>query len=138
LEYQTHINDFLSDEPYVAKCLWRDELFPAKWALDFDMKNVYLQKMLQWRIEVDFDWSAPVGSLGKGLKKRLPPDLWDEVEKSFAGAGIEENWEALARTLAVFRRAAIEVGSHLGYDYPDRLHERVAAYVAQIKGLEQP
>ena len=34
LEYQTHINDFLSDEPYVAKCLWRDELFPAKWALD--------------------------------------------------------------------------------------------------------
>ena len=28
--YQTVINDFLSGAPYVAKCLWRDELLPAR------------------------------------------------------------------------------------------------------------
>ena len=32
--YQTLISDFLSDAPYVAKCLWRDDLLPAKWCLD--------------------------------------------------------------------------------------------------------
>ena len=32
--YTNWINDFLSDAPNVAKCLWRDELMPAKWCLD--------------------------------------------------------------------------------------------------------
>jgi len=41
--YQTLINDFLSDAPYVAKCLWRDELLPAKWCLDYDMKHIYVE-----------------------------------------------------------------------------------------------
>jgi hypothetical protein len=43
LTYQTLINDFLSDAPYVAKCLWCDELLPAKWCLDDDMKHNYLR-----------------------------------------------------------------------------------------------
>ena len=28
----------------MAKCLWRDEIFPAKWCLDYDMKHVYLRR----------------------------------------------------------------------------------------------
>lgn len=32
--YQQWIEEFFSDVPYVAKCLWRGELFPAKWCLD--------------------------------------------------------------------------------------------------------
>jgi aminoglycoside 6-adenylyltransferase len=133
--YETHVNDFLTDAPYVAKCLWRDELFPAKWCLDHDMKHVYLRPVLEWRVEIDHDWSVTVGSLGKGLKAKLPPDLWAEVEQAYAGAGIEENWEALDRTLAVFRRVATEVGEALGYAYPEHLHRRVADYVAQIRRL---
>lgn len=136
--YQTQINDFLSDAPYVAKCLWRDELLPAKWCLDYDMKHVYLRQMLEWRVEIDHDWSIPVGSLGKGLKKHLPPDLWAEVEQAYAGPRIVDNWEALDRTLAVFRRVAVEVGDHLGYAYPHDLHQRVSAYVEQIRLMEPP
>jgi aminoglycoside 6-adenylyltransferase len=134
-EYQTHINDFLSDAPYVAKCLWRDELLPAKWCLDYDMKHVYLLRVLEWHAAMVHGWAVPVGSLGKGLKKLLPPDLWAEVAAAFAGSRLEDNWEALARTLAVFRRAATEVGAYLGYTYPDDLHARVAAYVEHIRRL---
>lgn len=134
--YQTLINDFLSDAPYVAKCLWRDELLPAKWCLDFDMKYNYLQQILEWRLEIDNGWSIPVGSLGKGLKKRLPPDIWAQVEQTYADADLDENWAALAHTLALFRAIAIEVGAHLGYTYPDDLHQRVVAYVQHIKQLE--
>lgn len=127
------INDFLSDAPYVAKCLWRDELLPAKWCLDYDMKHVYLRQLLEWRMEIDQGWSVPAGSLGKGLKKRLPPDLWAQVEQTYAGARIADNWEALARTLDLFRRVAVEVGEQLGYAYPHDLHQRVNAYVDQIR-----
>jgi aminoglycoside 6-adenylyltransferase len=136
--YQTWINDFLSDAPYVAKCLCRDELLPAKWCLDEDMKHKYLRQMLEWRVEIDGDWSVPVGSLGKGLKQHLPPDIWAEVEQTFAGACLADNWEALRRTMALFRRVAIEVGAALGYAYPDDLHQRVCAYVEQIARLEWP
>jgi len=136
--YQTLINDFLSDAPYVAKCLWRDELLPAKWCLDYDMKHIYLRQLLEWRMEIDHGWSVPAGFLGKGLKKRLPAHIWPQVEQTFAGARIADNWDALAHTLALFRQVAVEVGQHLGYSYPHELHQRVTAYVDQIKQLEPP
>ncbi|MBN1876456.1 MAG: aminoglycoside 6-adenylyltransferase [Anaerolineae bacterium] len=134
--YQTFINDFLSDAPYVAKYLWRDELLPAKWCLDYDMKHIYLRQMLEWRLEIDHGWAIPVGNLGKGLKKNLPSDIWAQLEETYVGAHIEDNWDALVRTMALFRQVAIEVGTYLGYTYPDELHQRVNAYIEQIKQMD--
>jgi aminoglycoside 6-adenylyltransferase len=131
--FQTAVNDFFSDAPYVAKCLLRSELLPAKWCLDYDMKHVYLRPLLEWRLECDHSWSAPVGALGKGLWRRLPPALWTELEGAYAGAGIAENWTALFRTMSLFGRVAREVAAHLGYAYPDELDRRVTAYVRRMQ-----
>ena len=100
------------------------------------MKHVYLRRMLEWRMERDHDWSEPVDRLGKGLKKRLPADLWEELEGTYAGAGIEKNWEALFRTLALFRRVATDVADDLGYAYPRDLDRRVTEYVRAIRDLD--
>ncbi len=134
-EYQTLINDFLSSAPYVAKCLWRDDLLPAKWVLDFDMKHPFLRQLLDWRMELDHGWSLPARNLGKGLKQRLPADIWTALEQTYVGARTADNWDALTRTMALFRQVGIEVGTHLGYTYPDALHQRVHVYVEQIKQL---
>jgi aminoglycoside 6-adenylyltransferase len=135
--YQTVVQDFFSDAPYVAKCLWRDELLPAKWCLDYDMKHVFLRRMLEWRVECDHAWSMPTGALGKGLRQRLPPDIWSQLERTYVGAGIAENWEALFRTMALFRQVAIDVADHLGYVYPHDLDQRVTAYVERMKSLDR-
>lgn len=127
------VEEFFSDAPYVAKCLWRDELLPAKWCLDYDMKHVYLRPMLEWRMELDHVWSQKTGVLGKGLKKRLPPALWAQLEDTYAGAGIEENWTALLRTLALFRQVASEVAAQLGYTYPLALDQGVTDYVQKMR-----
>ena len=132
-DYQKMIEDFFSDAPYVAKCLWRDELLPAKWCLDYDMKHNFLRLMLEWRMELDHGWSAPTGALGKGLKKRLPSEIWSQLESTYAGAEIADNWEALFRTMALFRQAATEVGKQLGYAYPLEMDERVTNYVKQMQ-----
>ncbi len=132
-EYQTWINDFLTDPPYVAKCLWRNELFPAKWCLDSDMIQTYLRRLLEWRVAMHYGDAARVGALGKGLKKHLPEDIWAQLEQCFAGAGIQENWIALEHTVALFREVALELGAHLGYRYPEDLHQRVMAYVKEIR-----
>lgn len=134
--YRTLINDFFSDPPYVAKCLWRDELLPARWCLEQDMKHTYLRPMLEWRAELDHHWTARIGSLGKGLKKVLPAGLWRELEATYAGAGMAENWESLRRTVALFGRVAREVGGALGYAYPDELEREVMAYVERIRRLK--
>ena len=135
--YLTLVNDFFSVAPGVAKYLWRDELLPAKWCLEYDMKHLHLRPMLEWRMEIDRGWSEPAGNLGKGLKRRLSPEIWAEVESTYAGAGIEDNWEALFRTMALFRLVATEVAEDLGYSYPIDLDRRVTEYVRAIKNLKR-
>ncbi|HLO14813.1 MAG TPA: aminoglycoside 6-adenylyltransferase, partial [Anaerolineales bacterium] len=130
--YQRHIEEFFSDAPYVAKCLLRGELLPVKWCLDYDMKHVYLLPMLEWLMGLHHNWSLPTGSLGKGLKNKLPSEIWSQLETTYAGADISDNWEALFRTMALFRQVAIEVGEGLGYVYPHDLDQRVTEYVEKM------
>ena len=133
--YQLHINDFFSDVPYVAKCLLRGELLPMKWCLDYDMKYVYLRPMLEWFVGVKHNWSVPTGSLGKGLKKKLPPEIWSQLEDTYTGANTSDNWDALFRTVALFRQVAMEVGAGLGYTYPMELDQRVTTYVQGVRNM---
>jgi len=134
--YQLLINDFFTDAPYMAKCLLRGELLPAEWCLDYDMKHVHLRPMLEWRMGVEHNWSLPTGSLGKGLKKRLPPEIWSELEETYTGAGTQDHWEALFRTMNLFRRVAREVGESLGYEYPLELDQRVTDFVRKMQALK--
>lgn len=131
--YLTNVNDFFVGVPYVAKCLLRDELLPAKWCLEYDMRDVYLRPMLEWRMECDHDWVVSPGALGKGLKPRLPPELWRELETTYAGAGIEENWESLFQLIAFYRRVAREVGDRLGYAYPEEFDRRVTEFAHRMR-----
>jgi aminoglycoside 6-adenylyltransferase len=101
------------------------------------MKHVYLRPMLEWKIGLDYNWSVPVGALGKGLKKRLPPEIWSQLENAYAGANIPENWEALFRTIALFRQVAMEVGERLGYTYPLAFDRRVTAFVQEMQARGQ-
>ena len=133
--YQVLINDFFTDVPYMGKCLLRGELLPAKWCLDYDMKHVHLRPMLEWLVGVRYNWTVTTGSLGKGLKKKLPPETWAQLEDTYTGANIQENWEALFRTIALFRQVAIEVGERLGYEYPLELDRRVTAFTQSMQEM---
>ena len=131
--FQKWIHDFFSDAPYVAKCLLRSDLFPAKWCLDYDMKHIYLRRMLEWRMEMDHNWSIPASYIGKGLKEHLPAGIWAQLENCYASANVADNWEALFHTMALFRSVALEVGQNLGYIYPLELDERVVAFVESLQ-----
>ena len=117
-EYRAIIEEFWWDTTYVAKALWRGEVVFAKFALDYDAKFVALRRLLEWRIELDHDWSLRPGAYGRGLERLLPADIAAELASTYVGTDIEENWDALFRTTALFRRVATEVGDALGYAYP--------------------
>jgi aminoglycoside 6-adenylyltransferase len=59
--------------------------------------------------------------------------VWVELEGTYTGADVEANWEALFRTMALFRRVAMEVGEGLGYAYPLDLDQQVVAYVKEMQ-----
>lgn len=133
-EYQTLIEVFFSNTLYVAKHICRDDLMPLKYCLDMAKQN-NLRKMLEWRVELDHNWSLVPGAYGKNLKKYVPPSIWSELESTYVGAGKDENWEALLTTINLFREVAIEIADHLSYPYPYSLDQRVVKYLDKIKGL---
>ena len=135
--YLDLIEGFFLDTTYVAKCLWRDDLMAAKHILDNSLKQEHLRPMFEWHVEIDHQWSLKPGPYGRRLKQYLRPDLWTELEGTYAGAQLEANWEALFRTIELMRRVAREVGERLKYAYPQELDQRVVNYLDKVKQLDR-
>src|SRR5690606_33366659 len=136
-DYQEMVEGFFLEPAYVAKHLWRDDMMAAKFILDHIMKQERLRPILEWRAEIDHGWSVKPGPYGRRLKQWLRPDLWAALESTYTGAEPEANWEALFRSIALFRRVAVEVGDLLGYTYPDTLEQRAVASVNRVKRLRR-
>jgi aminoglycoside 6-adenylyltransferase len=136
-EYQALVEEFWWETTYVAKNLWRDELVPARYSFDSVMKFELLRKMLEWRVALDQNWAFSPGNYGRYLKHRLDADTWQEFAATFVGPDLDENWKALWRTTALFRRIGKEVGVALGYVYPHRLDEEVASYLRGMRHLDR-
>jgi len=134
-EYAALVEEFWWETIYVAKNLWRDDLVHAKYNLDFVMKFELLRRLLEWRIELDHNWSWKPGAGGGGLKKNLDARTWGELASTYVGASMDENWDALFQTTALFSRSALEVSKALGYRYPYELEERVTSYLQRIRNL---
>ena len=134
-DYLALIEEFWWESTYVAKNLWRDDVVFARYNLDVVMRNELLLPLLEWRIELDHDWTWKPGIVGRGLKRALAPDLWSAFEQTYVGPGLAENWAALFTMTALFRRVAIEVGQALGYTYPQELDDGVTAYLEEAHRL---
>jgi aminoglycoside 6-adenylyltransferase len=134
-EYVALMYDFWWDTTYVAKSLWRDELYFAKYMADHVIRFDYLQKLLEWYIGVRHDWSVNPNKHGRWFKRYLDPETWQELETTFAGAHIPDNWTALFNTTTLFRRLSLEIAHNLGYTYPADLDNRVTGYLLKVKNL---
>lgn len=134
-EYFAVVENFWWETTYVAKNLWRDDVMMAKYNLDVVLRYELLLKMLEWRLEADRGWAWKPGLAGRGLKRELAPQTWAELETTWTGAGVEENWRALFAMIALFRRVAREVGKALGYEYPEQLDRGVTAYLEGVRAM---
>lgn len=135
--YHKVVEEFFHEATYVAKHLWRDDLIPAKYNLEFMMNYKLLRRMLEWQMEIDHSWSVKLGAYGRGLMKQIRPEIWAELESTFTGAGIDENWKALFKTIDLFRKTAINVGQRLGYVYLHDLDRRTVQYLHSIEHLDR-
>jgi aminoglycoside 6-adenylyltransferase len=133
-EFLALVEEFWWESTYVAKNLWREELLPWKYAL-FQMTISNLRRMLEWRVEIDHAWSMRPGRIGRGLKQRVAPALWAELEATFVGPGVEENWRALVRLGNLFSETSREVGASLGFRYPEEIEQGMRGYWEKVRIL---
>lgn len=134
-EYQELVNEFWWDVIYVPKYLWRNEFPFAKYMLDHTLRHCFLHPMIEWYIGTLTNWRANPGVWGRKFKHYLDSETWWQLESTYAGADLEENWDALYAMLALFSRLGQGVGNTLGYEYPAQLEADVRRYVAWIKEL---
>ena len=81
--------------------------------------------------EIDHD--VPFRLLGKGLKRQMRGERWQQLEAGYAGSAIEDYWRALDATLAVFREVGEDVAQRLGFVYPVELHRRVCEFLGRYR-----
>jgi aminoglycoside 6-adenylyltransferase len=136
MTYFTVIEELFHEATYAAKYLWRDDLMAVKYILEGEMIGNDLRKLLEWYMQIGHGWSVRAGNYGRGIKRKLPPEIWAAFERTYAGPGIAENWAALFATLDLGEWVARAVGSHLGYTYPQELHERCMRYLRRVQALE--
>jgi aminoglycoside 6-adenylyltransferase len=136
-EFQTVVNEFFWECTYVAKSLWRDELFFAKFSFDNVLRFRCLQPAIEWYIGMHHRWSVDGKYLGRTFKEFLASGDWRELESTYAGALIEDNWKALFNVIAFFRRIANAVAIELDYRYPAELDRKVSDYCRRAKAKKK-
>jgi len=127
-------NEFWWVSPYVAKGLWRQEIVYARHMLDLYVREE-LMKMLNWYVGMKTDFQKSPGKLGKYLEKYLEPELWELLMHTYSDADYEHTWQALFSMGELFRRVAIPVAQHFGFDYLYGEDERVSAHLQHVHGL---
>lgn len=68
-------------------------------------------------------------------RQYLEPDLWEMLLKNYADASYEPTWEALFTMGQLFRRLAVPIAEHFGFEYPHGDDERVSAHLDHVRHL---
>lgn len=127
-------NEFWWVSAYVAKGLWRQEILYAKHMLDCVVRE-QLMKMLNWHIGMHTNFQINPGKMGKYFQTYLEPELWTQLQGTFADASYENTWNALFAMCDLFRKIAIPVAEQFSCEYPFDDDRRVSAHLEHIRTL---
>ena len=133
-EYADCCNEFWWVSTYVAKGLWREEIIYAKYLMEQVVREELL-KMLTWYIGVKSQFLGNPGKFGKYFKEYLEAELWGMLLDSYADSSYDDTWESLDMMGDLFRRTAVPVAAHFGFEYPHGDDERVTAHLKHVRSL---
>lgn len=127
---------FWMESTYVAKFIWREDIMAAKWMLN-GLRGRNLREVLEWSYAIQHGWNWRPGKMGRGLLQALDPDTRQELLQSYAGGDVDDLWDSLFRTTALYRRTAINVGESLGFKYLSDLDNRVTSFHQSLRALDR-
>lgn len=137
-EFENVLTDFWWDTSYVAKSLWRDEIFYAKYMLDDVIRFQYIQKLVEWYIGFEHSWNITTNKHGRLFRKYLSAKMYQKLEATFADAGIENNWAALLNCCELVRIIGVPLAAQLGFNYPNGHDLKFTKYLEWIRQQPKP
>ena len=136
-EYNRVVNNFWWDITYIAKYLWRDQFYFAKY-MDYFIKFNLMKPMIEWLIGVDNNWNVNPGKQGSKFKEYLDEKLWLELKDTFSGGDLKDNWNSMYKMMDFFSKIAKKVAYRARFEYPQELEEDVRNYIIKIQNQEKP
>jgi aminoglycoside 6-adenylyltransferase len=130
-EFRKNTDEFWFEVYHVAKYLYRGDLWAAK-SRDWDSKE-QLRQMLEWNESSRRNWNFSAKDNGKEMKDWVDRSIWDMLGKCFGTFEPEESWAALDYTIKIYRKITIETANHLGYEYNQRLYDKISQFIEDLK-----
>lgn len=132
LQYICCCNEFWWCLNNVAKGIIRDELPYAMWMYNVIVRNM-VEKMIDWHIGTNTNFSVSPGKQGKYYKKYLTKELYGMYSKTYTDSNYENFWAAVFTACELFRTTALIVGENLGYKYNIIEDENMTEYLLKVK-----
>lgn len=118
----------------VGKGLWRKELTYAMFMYEQINRNV-LNRMIEWHIGIKTDFLKSAGKLDKYFEDYLDKDEWDDYVKTYTNADYENIWLSLFNMCHLFRKIALHIANHFGFEYPYDDDNGVTTFLKRVKQL---
>ncbi len=134
LAFAETCNEFWWVLLYVAKGLWRGHLLYAKHAFDCIVRPE-LERVLTWHAVVDAGRPLNPGSFNKFLPGLLPASVRDGYLRTFAGADVQKNWDALEAAAALMAQVAPRVAAAAGCTYDAAEGENALRLLGALRNL---
>lgn len=131
--FQVKMLDYWWDMMAVAKGLWRDELFYARYVAEEVMRVGNLQTLLEWYIGMQHNWQITTNKKGRLFKQYLSPEMWKKVEATFAGSDLADNWRALLAYAELGSEIGPVMAVTLGYTYPLALEKKIRTHLEEMR-----
>lgn len=131
------LNDFWWDTTYVAKCLARDEIFYAKFMTENVIRTDYIIPVTEWLIAENNGWNLSTNKHGRLFKKYLSENNWIQLEATFSGASLADNWRALFAMCDWISESGKHLAAKWVYRYPTHIEDEVRQYLLEIKMRNQ-
>jgi len=116
----------------VAKGIARDELPYAMNMYNCIVKDM-LDKMIEWFIGVNNDFSVSSGKNGKYFKNYLPNNLYENYKRTYSDSDYNNFWNAIFCACGLFSIAAKKVANYLNITYNQNDENGIIKYLNMIK-----
>lgn len=115
-QYRGCCNEFWWCLNNVAKGIARDQLSYAMWMYNVVVHDM-LDKMTDWYIGINNNFSVAVGMRGKYYKNYLPEGIYQMYAKTYSDCDYNNLWAAVFMACGLFRTLAQPVAEYFGYTY---------------------
>lgn len=99
---------------------------------EYDGARDALHQMLAWVTALEKDFKINVGKNYRFLDENLNEEWREIYHDTFSSLDPTTFWEALLKSMTLFRRTGLEVAESLSFEYPKQQDVRVSAYVRKI------